>query len=75
LDSYAPNQIEITWKNLCVDASVSKKIVDANGKTKYIPDRRKIVKNLSGSIKPGSFTAILGPSGRAWRENEERFSS
>jgi len=42
---------------------IKKKIVDSSGKKKSIPDRRHILNNISGCIKPGEFTAILGPSG------------
>lgn len=57
------NPIELTWKNLNIDAFVNKPVKDANGKTKTIVERRAILKNLSGTLKPGNFTAILGPSG------------
>jgi ABC-type multidrug transport system ATPase subunit len=68
-DKYVPNQIEIIWKNLKIDVQIKKKIVCPDGKTKTVPDRRHILNNLSGCIKPGEFTAILGPSGESNKHN------
>jgi len=61
-DAYKPNPIEIIWKNLKVDVQIKKKIMKS-GKNKTVADRRHILNNISGCIKPGEFTAILGPSG------------
>jgi len=33
------------------------------GRKKTVQDRRRILHDLNGCIKPGEFTAILGPSG------------
>lgn len=37
--------------------------MDSSGKKKTVPERKHILNNISGCIKPGEFTAILGPSG------------
>lgn len=59
------NPIELTWRNLNIDAFVKKQVKDETGKKKTITERRQILKNLSGTLKPGQFTAILGPSGNS----------
>jgi len=36
---------------------------DGSRPTKTVYERKHILNNVSGCIKPGEFTAILGPSG------------
>lgn len=62
-DAFLPNPIEIIWKNLKVDVMINKQTIDSSGRKRKIQERRHILNNLSGCIKPGEFTAILGPSG------------
>ncbi|EGR32908.1 hypothetical protein IMG5_067050 [Ichthyophthirius multifiliis] len=57
------NPLELTWENLNIFAYVNHKVKADNGKLTKVNEKKQILKDLSGSIKPGNFTAILGPSG------------
>jgi len=56
------NQIEIYWENITVTATVKQK------KLRYFPcfsqtSTKVILDQCTGIAKPGTFTAIMGPSG------------
>ncbi|KAL4483030.1 hypothetical protein ABPG74_019056 [Tetrahymena malaccensis] len=57
------NPIELTWKNLNIEAFIKKSVKSLNGKKETVIEKKQILKNLSGTLRPGQFTAILGPSG------------
>ena len=54
--------IDVEWNNLTVTASIKKKVIE-NGKKVNKTDEKVILNRISGSIKHGKFTAIMGPSG------------
>lgn len=54
--------IDIEWENLYVGAQQVKKVKVGNKKLKEVTEK-PILKNISGCLKHGTFTAILGPSG------------
>jgi len=56
------NPIEIYWENITVIAAIKKR------KVRFLPcfhetSNKVILDSCTGIAKPGSFTAILGPSG------------
>ena len=56
------NKIEIYWENITVIAAIKKR------KVRFLPcfhekSTKVILDSCTGIAKPGSFTAILGPSG------------
>mmetsp|Transcript_39152 Transcript_39152/g.34840 ORF Transcript_39152/g.34840 Transcript_39152/m.34840 type:complete len:137 (+) Transcript_39152:72-482(+) len=61
-DDFKCTPIDIQWENLWVTAETTKK-VKQDGKKVKVTEEKHILKNLSGSLKHGTFTAILGPSG------------
>ena len=54
--------MELFWENLLITAKVkaSKKI---QGKNVNVYEEKPLLHSISGVVKPGTFTAILGPSG------------
>lgn len=54
--------IDVEWNNLTVTASLKKKVIE-NGRKVTKQDDKIILNRISGSIKHGKFTAIMGPSG------------
>ena len=55
--------IDYEWDNLTVTASIQRKVVE-NGKKVTQQTDKVILNHVSGSIKHGKFTAIMGPSGK-----------
>lgn len=55
--------IDLSWENLNIQAKTIKKEV-VNGKQKTVQGIKTIINNISGSVRHGRFTAIMGPSGR-----------
>jgi len=55
-------KIDLEWDNLNISAKINKKVVQ-NGKRKSVKEDKKILDNISGSVRNGKFTAIIGPSG------------
>lgn len=45
-------------------ATVTEKKVTVNGVVNVTMEKKAILNDISGSIKHGKFTAIMGPSGR-----------
>ena len=60
-----PNEfkrIDLEWENLNITAISRKKVIVEN-KRKTIKENKTILNNISGSVRNGRFTAIMGPSG------------
>ena len=56
-------KIDLTWEHLNIQALINKKVID-HGKKKTVKETKTILNNISGSVKNGRFTAIMGPSGK-----------
>ncbi len=56
--------IEIYWENLTITAAINKKERIKGCKFKKWVENKVILDNTKGILRPGSFTAILGPSGK-----------
>jgi len=54
--------IDLTWDDITIQATI-KKINIEGGKKKKIQEKKIILNNVSGTVKHGTFTAIMGPSG------------
>lgn len=57
---FTKTKIQITWKNITISASPPKRMCKKRDETK--PDF-VILDDLSGTVKPGQFLAIIGASG------------
>ena len=55
-------KIDLEWDNLDVIAHTKKTIIQGR-KRKTVKEDKKILDNISGSVRNGRFTAIIGPSG------------
>ena len=55
-------KIDLSWEHLNIQATTRKKVIE-NGKKKTVRETKTILNNISGSVKNGRFTAIMGPSG------------
>lgn len=55
--------IDYEWDDLSVTATIQRKVVE-NGKKITQKTDKVILNHISGSIKHGKFTAIMGPSGK-----------
>ena len=55
-------KIDLSWEHLNIQAITRKKVME-NGKKKTVRETKTILNNISGSVKNGRFTAIMGPSG------------
>lgn len=56
-------KIDLSWEHLNIQAIINKKVIQ-NGKKKTVRETKTILNNISGSVRNGEFTAIMGPSGR-----------
>jgi len=59
-------KIDLSWEHLNIQALINKKVI-VNGKRKAVKETKTILNNISGAVKNGRFTAIMGPSGTIYR--------
>ena len=55
-------KIDLSWEHLNIQAAVIRKEI-VNGRKKAVKETKTILNNVSGAVKNGRFTAIMGPSG------------
>lgn len=55
-------KIDLSWEHLNIKATTKKRQIGV-GKRKTITEEKTILNNISGSVRHGKFTAIMGPSG------------
>lgn len=56
------NPMELSWDNVVIDATIPN---PNKGKNNTAPKtiEKTIIKNSKGILRPGTFTALIGPSG------------
>jgi hypothetical protein len=56
--------MELAWNELTISAAIQVPKTQ-NGKKVSVTEHKVLLNRLKGVMRPGHFTAIMGPSGRA----------